>query len=138
MYIVLIFSFWKCVICVCYMYLLSRFVLHMYNVLIFPSPPSFLPLSPPPSPLPSPLSSPYASPTTDTTYILAYSVIMLHTSLHNPSVKDKPTIERFIIMNRGIDNGKNLPDDLLTVRTHPLVIDTFLLMLHPSLLTLYH
>ena len=52
----------------------------------------------------------------DTVYVLAFSIIMLHTSLHNPSVKDKPTIERFISMNRGIDNGKDLPPELLTVR----------------------
>ena len=55
----------------------------------------------------------------DTTYVLAYSIIMLHTSLHNPSVKDKPSVEGFISMNRGIDNGKDLPPDLLTVRPHP-------------------
>ena len=51
----------------------------------------------------------------DTCYVLAYSIIMLHTSLHNPSVKDKPTVDRFISMNRGIDNGKNLPPEFLTV-----------------------
>jgi cytohesin len=50
---------------------------------------------------------------TDTCYVLAYSVIMLNTSLHNPSVKDKPTPEKFVSMNRGIDDGKDLPRDLL-------------------------
>ena len=40
---------------------------------------------------------------------------MLNTSLHNPSVKDKPTVERFITMNRGINDGGDLPPDLLTV-----------------------
>lgn len=40
---------------------------------------------------------------------------MLNTSLHNPSVKDKPTVERFIQMNRGINDGGNLPEELLTV-----------------------
>jgi cytohesin len=49
----------------------------------------------------------------DTVYVLAFSIIMLHTSLHNPSVKEKPSIETFISMNRGIDNGKDLPEDLL-------------------------
>ena len=39
----------------------------------------------------------------------------MHTSLHNPSVKDKPTVERFISMNRGINNGGNLSKELLTV-----------------------
>ena len=40
---------------------------------------------------------------------------MLNTSLHNPSVKDKPTVERFISMNRGINDGGDLPPELLTV-----------------------
>ena len=51
----------------------------------------------------------------DTAYILSYSIIMLHTSLHNPSVKDKPDVNRFISMNRGIDNGADLPREFLTV-----------------------
>ncbi len=53
----------------------------------------------------------------DTCYILSFAIIMLNTSLHNPNVKDKTTLERFISMNRGINNGGNLPDDLLSVRT---------------------
>ncbi|KAM4597874.1 cytohesin-2 [Polymixia lowei] len=51
---------------------------------------------------------------TDTCYILSFAIIMLNTSLHNPNVKDKPPLERFISMNRGINNGKDLPDELLT------------------------
>lgn len=50
----------------------------------------------------------------DTAYVLSYAIIMLHTSLHNPSVKDKPTPDRFISMNRGINNGQNLPPEFLT------------------------
>ncbi|KAM7371938.1 hypothetical protein PAMP_009138 [Pampus punctatissimus] len=38
---------------------------------------------------------------------------MLNTSLHNPNVKDKPSVERFISMNRGINDGGDLPEDLL-------------------------
>nr|KAF6295434.1 cytohesin 1 [Myotis myotis] len=38
---------------------------------------------------------------------------MLNTSLHNPNVKDKPTVERFIAMNRGINDGGDLPEELL-------------------------
>lgn len=53
---------------------------------------------------------------TDTCYILSFAVIMLNTSLHNPNVKDKPTLERFFSMNRGINNGGDLPNDLLMVR----------------------
>jgi len=51
----------------------------------------------------------------DTCYVLSFSIIMLNTSLHNPSVKDKPTIERFVITNRGINDGGDLPEDLLKV-----------------------
>ena len=51
----------------------------------------------------------------DTCYVLSFAIIMLNTSLHNPSVKDKPTVERFIDMNRGINDGGNLPVELLTV-----------------------
>lgn len=50
---------------------------------------------------------------TDTCYVLSFSIIMLNTSLHNPSVKDKPTVEKFITMNRGINCGGDLPKDLL-------------------------
>uniref|UniRef100_K7FJQ5 Cytohesin 4 n=1 Tax=Pelodiscus sinensis TaxID=13735 RepID=K7FJQ5_PELSI len=50
---------------------------------------------------------------TDTCYVLSFSVIMLNTSLHNPNVKDKPPFERFVVMNRGIDNGGDLPEELL-------------------------
>ncbi|XP_013890150.1 cytohesin-4 [Austrofundulus limnaeus] len=39
---------------------------------------------------------------------------MLNTSLHNPNVKDKTTLERFISMNRGINNGEDLPNELLS------------------------
>lgn len=49
----------------------------------------------------------------DTCYVLAFSVIMLNTSLHNPSVKDRPDVERFIVMNRGINDGQDLPRDVL-------------------------
>uniref|UniRef100_A0A8C1NSF8 Cytohesin 4b n=1 Tax=Cyprinus carpio TaxID=7962 RepID=A0A8C1NSF8_CYPCA len=51
---------------------------------------------------------------TDTCYILSFAIIMLNTSLHNPNVKDKTSLERFISMNRGINNGQDLPGDLLT------------------------
>ncbi len=51
---------------------------------------------------------------TDTCYVLSFAIIMLNTSLHNPSVKDKPTVERFIDMNRGINDGGDLPPELLT------------------------
>jgi hypothetical protein len=40
---------------------------------------------------------------------------MLNTSLHNPNVRDKPGLDRFISMNRGINEGGDLPEDLLRV-----------------------
>ncbi|KAG8129170.1 hypothetical protein E2320_016009 [Naja naja] len=49
----------------------------------------------------------------DTCYVLSFAIIMLNTSLHNPNVKDKPTVERFIAMNRGINDGGDLPEELL-------------------------
>ena len=51
----------------------------------------------------------------DTCYVLSFAIIMLNTSLHNPSVKDKPTVEQFISMNRGINDGGDLPKELLVV-----------------------
>lgn len=52
----------------------------------------------------------------DTCYVLSFAIIMLNTSLHNPNVKEKPSVDRFISMNRGINDGKDLPEDLLNVR----------------------
>lgn len=57
----------------------------------------------------------------DTCYVLSFAIIMLNTSLHNPNVKDKPSVERFICMNRGINDGGDLPEDLL--RVGPTVFD---------------
>ena len=51
----------------------------------------------------------------DTCYVLSFSIIMLNTSLHNASVKEKPSLERFILMNRGINEGGDLPEELLKV-----------------------
>ncbi len=51
----------------------------------------------------------------DTCYVLSFAIIMLNTSLHNPNVRDKPAVERFISMNRGINDGGDLPEELLRV-----------------------
>ncbi|XP_026299496.1 cytohesin-1 isoform X3 [Apis mellifera] len=64
---------------------------------------------------------------TDTCYVLSFAIIMLNTSLHNPSVKDKPSVEQFISMNRGINNGGDLPRELLvslyeSIKTEPFKI----------------
>uniref|UniRef100_H3D114 Cytohesin 4a n=1 Tax=Tetraodon nigroviridis TaxID=99883 RepID=H3D114_TETNG len=62
---------------------------------------------------------------TDTCYILSFSIVMLNTTLHNPNVKDKPNLQRFVSMNREINNGEDLPTELLTklyasIRNEPL------------------
>ncbi|XP_022770305.1 brefeldin A-inhibited guanine nucleotide-exchange protein 2-like [Durio zibethinus] len=49
----------------------------------------------------------------DTAYVLAYSVILLNTDAHNPMVKNKMSADDFIRNNRGIDDGKDLPEDYL-------------------------
>ncbi|OAY68445.1 Brefeldin A-inhibited guanine nucleotide-exchange protein 1 [Ananas comosus] len=49
----------------------------------------------------------------DTAYVLAYSVIMLNTDAHNTMVRDKMSKADFIRNNRGIDDGKDLPEDYL-------------------------
>lgn len=64
---------------------------------------------------------------TDTCYVLSFAIIMLNTSLHNPSVKDKPSVEQFISMNRGINDGGDLPRELLvslyeSIKTEPFKI----------------
>jgi len=55
----------------------------------------------------------------DTCYVLSFAIIMLNTSLHNLSVKDKPTVDRFVAMNRGINEGGDLPRELLEVFSAP-------------------
>ncbi|KAL3674688.1 hypothetical protein V7S43_000628 [Phytophthora oleae] len=50
----------------------------------------------------------------DTAMIIAYSIIMLNTDLHNPQVKkNKMSKEQFVKNNRGIDNGSDLPKRFL-------------------------
>ncbi|KAG8637358.1 hypothetical protein MANES_15G114000v8 [Manihot esculenta] len=49
----------------------------------------------------------------NTAYVLAYSVIMLNTDAHNSMVKDKMTKADFIRNNRGIDDGKDLPEEYM-------------------------
>ncbi|KAL7467733.1 hypothetical protein ACHAXS_007976 [Conticribra weissflogii] len=56
-------------------------------------------------------------PSADTAFILAFSVIMLNTDLHNPSIKPerRMTLESFIRNNKGISvDGGDLPVDFLT------------------------
>ncbi|WCJ22841.1 Brefeldin A-inhibited guanine nucleotide-exchange protein 2 [Euphorbia peplus] len=49
----------------------------------------------------------------DTAYVLAYSVILLNTDAHNPMVKNKMSADDFLRNNRGIDDGKDLPEEYM-------------------------
>ncbi|KAL7535213.1 hypothetical protein ACHAXR_006347 [Thalassiosira sp. AJA248-18] len=55
-------------------------------------------------------------PSPDTAFILGFSVIMLNTDLHNPSIKPerRMTLESFIRNNKGIADGGDLPAEFLT------------------------
>jgi brefeldin A-inhibited guanine nucleotide-exchange protein len=60
--------------------------------------------------------NPEVFPSADTAFILAFSVIMLNTDLHNPSIKPEKrmTADSFVKNNRGIgENGSDLPEDFL-------------------------
>ena len=49
----------------------------------------------------------------DTCFILSFSIIMLNTALHNPNAKIKISSEQFVKQNRGINSGRDLPNDML-------------------------
>ncbi|KAL5248280.1 hypothetical protein ACHWQZ_G017457 [Mnemiopsis leidyi] len=49
----------------------------------------------------------------DTCYVLAYSIIMLTTDLHNDQVRNKITKPDYIKMNRGINDSQDLPPEYL-------------------------
>ena len=60
--------------------------------------------------------NPTVFPSSDTAFILAFSVIMLNTDLHNPSIKPerRMTVDSFVRNNRGIgENGSDLPNEFL-------------------------
>lgn len=60
--------------------------------------------------------NPEVFPSADTAFILGFSVIMLNTDLHNPSIKPerRMTIESFLRNNKGIADGSDLPEEYLT------------------------
>lgn len=71
--------------------------------------------------------NPDVFPTADVAFILAFSIIMLNTDLHNPAIKEerRMTKDGFIRNNRGICDGQDLPRDLLTdifdrIKTNPI------------------
>jgi brefeldin A-inhibited guanine nucleotide-exchange protein len=49
----------------------------------------------------------------DTAYVLAYSTILLNTDAHSPQVKKRMTKTDFVKNNRGINDGEDLPEELL-------------------------
>jgi len=50
----------------------------------------------------------------DAVMILAYSIIMLTTNLHNPQVKDKMTKQQFLGQLRGVNDNSNFPGDFVS------------------------
>jgi len=71
--------------------------------------------------------NPTTFPTADSAFILAFSIIMLNTDLHNPAIKEerKMTIQSFIRMNSGVCDGGDFPDEMLTdifnrIKTDPI------------------
>ncbi|XP_063282579.1 cytohesin-4 [Pelobates fuscus] len=51
---------------------------------------------------------------TDSCYIVSFSLIILNTTLHNPNVKQKPDLQQFQSIHKGIHAGGDLPTELLT------------------------
>ena len=55
-------------------------------------------------------------PSADVAFILSFSIIMLNTDLHNPAIKEerRMTKDGFVRNNRGLCDGQDLPEELLT------------------------
>eukprot|EP00752_Nemacystus_decipiens_P007866 g7027.t2 len=73
------------------------------------------------------LQNPTVFPSADTAFILAFSIIMLNTDLHNPAIKEerRMTREGFAANNRGIAAGGNLEESFLNeifdhIRANPI------------------
>ena len=49
----------------------------------------------------------------DAAYVMAFSLMMLNTDLHNPAVRAKMSLEQFVDNNRGINGGHDLPPQYL-------------------------
>merc|ERR1711991_68009 len=67
----------------------------------------------------------------DTAYLLAFSIIMLQTDAHNPAIKPekKMTKHQFLVNNRKIDQGRDLPETMLSeiydnIITTPIKMET--------------
>lgn len=59
-------------------------------------------------------SSGSIDPLPDTAYVLAYSTILLNTDAHSPQVKNRMVKVDFFKNNRGINDGRDLPEELLS------------------------
>ncbi|QBM85668.1 brefeldin A-inhibited guanine nucleotide-exchange protein [Metschnikowia aff. pulcherrima] len=59
------------------------------------------------------LGNPKVFSNADAAYVLAYSTVMLNTDQHSRQVKNRMTVENFIMNNSGIDDGKDLPREFL-------------------------
>ena len=61
-----------------------------------------------------------ASLVADGVFVMAFSIIMLNTDLHNPNMEDEKrmTVEDFVRNNRGIDGGDDLDRDFLVGLYH--------------------
>lgn len=60
--------------------------------------------------------NPEVFPTADAAFILSFSIIMLNTDLHNPAIKEERRMTKpgFVRNNRGICDGQDLPEELLS------------------------
>jgi hypothetical protein len=58
--------------------------------------------------------NPNAFVSANTAFVLSFSICMLNTDAHSASVKEKMTKEGFIRNNRGIDDGKDVSEELLS------------------------
>eukprot|EP01062_Namystynia_karyoxenos_P076589 TRINITY_DN7531_c0_g1_i1.p1 TRINITY_DN7531_c0_g1~~TRINITY_DN7531_c0_g1_i1.p1 ORF type:complete len:1986 (+),score=735.47 TRINITY_DN7531_c0_g1_i1:80-6037(+) len=72
--------------------------------------------------------NPQHFPNADTAYVLSFSIIMLNTDASNESIKEKMKKDEFFKNNRGIDDGKDLPESLLSaiydrVTSRPFALD---------------
>ncbi|CAG9330937.1 unnamed protein product [Blepharisma stoltei] len=66
--------------------------------------------------------------TADSVYVLSFAIMMLQTDLHNPANKNKMTLSGFIMINTGIDQGKDLDHKYLeeiynNVKDHPFTLE---------------
>jgi len=59
--------------------------------------------------------NPHSFPSADTAYVLAFSIIMLNTDLHNPNIppERKMTIGGFLLNNKGIAGGRDFDSKFL-------------------------